>query len=329
MDETIILQSSSIIQRHPRNPILTAADIPYPSKLVYNGGATRFKGRYVMVFRSDYGYDENEKKAPNFQLGVAYSDDGVAWRVEPEPILEPTDKEIMGNYDARLTVLEGRCYINYTQHTRHGYRATTAVTDDFKTFEILDRSVPDNRNLVLFPERINGRYLRLERPFPVYSRSRIDLFDIWLSESPDLHYWGNSDLVLCVEDVPYATEKIGAGAPPIRTDQGWLVIFHTVDVDLARGKNGWEEQWQKRYLAGVMLLDLDNPRKVISVSKQPLLVPEAPYEIGGGFRNNVIFPVGAILEDSGEVKIYYGAADTVECLATARLDDLIQFCLEK
>jgi beta-1,4-mannooligosaccharide/beta-1,4-mannosyl-N-acetylglucosamine phosphorylase len=317
--------STPIIHRHPRNPILTSEDIPYESKLVYNAGVTKFRNRYVMVFRNDHGFDERTKKAPHFQLGVAYSDDGVEWQVEPEPILEPDDPEIMGNYDARLTVLEDRCYITYTQHTRHGYRATIAVTDDFQSFEILHRTVPDNRNVVLFPEKIDGRYVRLERPFPVYSRERVDLFDIWISDSPDLAYWGNSDLLLRLEDVPFANEKLGAGSPPVRTDRGWLVIFHAVDTDLTRGKHGWEEKWQKRYVGGAMLLDLENPRKVIGVSKTPLLVPEAPYEVGGGFRNNVVFPTGLIVEDSGEVKIYYGAADTVVCLASARLDELLQF----
>lgn len=320
-------QSSSIIHRHPRNPILTSADIPYPSKLVYNAGVTKYRGRYVMVFRNDHGFDERTNKAPHFQLGVAYSDDGVEWRVEPEPILEPDDLEIMGNYDARVTVLEDRCYITYTQHTRHGYRATIAVTDDFESFEILHRTVPDNRNVVLFPEKINGKYVRLERPFPVYSRERVDLFDIWITDSPDMVYWGNSDLLLRLEDVPYANEKLGAGSPPVKTEQGWLLIFHAVDTDLNRGKHGWEEKWQKRYVGGVMLLDLENPRKVLGVSKAPLLVPEAPYEVGGGFRNNVVFPMGLIIEDSGEAKIYYGAADTVECLAISHRDDLIRFCL--
>jgi beta-1,4-mannooligosaccharide/beta-1,4-mannosyl-N-acetylglucosamine phosphorylase len=140
-------------------------------------------------------------------------------------------------------------------------------------------------------------------------------------------YWGNSDLLLRLEDVPYANEKLGAGSPPVRTKLGWLLVFHAVDTDLSRGKHGWEEKWQKRYVGGVLLLDLMDPRKVIAVSKEPLIVPEAPCEIGGGFRNNVVFPTGLILEDSGEVKIYYGAADTVVCLATAQLDDLIQFCL--
>ncbi|HEX2979458.1 MAG TPA: hypothetical protein VHO48_04270 [Anaerolineaceae bacterium] len=145
--------------------------------------------------------------------------------------------------------------------------------------------------------------------------------------SPDLRFWGDSHLLLRVEDVPFANEKIGPGAPPVRTPYGWLTIFHVVDHDPSRGKNGWEERWTKRYTAGVCLLDLDDPRKVIGMSPAPLMTPEEKYETEGGFRNNVIFPTGLILEDDGEVKIYYGAADTVICLATAQVDDLIRLCL--
>ena len=99
-----------------------------------------------------------------------------------------------------------------------------------------------------------------------------------------------------------------------------------MDLDPARGKNGWEAAWKKRYTAGLMLLDLDHPQRVIGLCRAPLLVPEAPYETSGGIRNNVIFPGGMILEDTGEVKIYYGAADTVECLATADVEDLLRLC---
>jgi beta-1,4-mannooligosaccharide/beta-1,4-mannosyl-N-acetylglucosamine phosphorylase len=139
-------------------------------------------------------------------------------------------------------------------------------------------------------------------------------------------YWGNSKLLLGVEDVPYANDKIGPGAPPVKTPKGWLTTFHAVDIDPYRGKNGWEPFWKKRYCAGIMLLDLEDPSKIIGLYKEPLLAPEADYEISGGFRNHVIFPGGMILEDDGEVKIYYGAADTVECLATAHVDDLIKLC---
>src|SRR5690606_32464015 len=126
-------------------------------------------------------------------------------------------------------------------------------------------SAPDNRNMVLFPEKIGGKYCRLDRPMPVYSRGK-DRFDVWFSDSPDLRYWGNHRLVLGVEQVPFANDKLGPAAPPVRTPQGWLTTFHAVDRDESRGKNGWEKAWKKRYTAGIMLLDLEEPWKVIGYS---------------------------------------------------------------
>jgi beta-1,4-mannooligosaccharide/beta-1,4-mannosyl-N-acetylglucosamine phosphorylase len=324
------LKTSSIIQRHPLNPIFTSENVPYPSVIAYNAGVVKYQGQYVMVFRNDYNWSDEEQKAIGFQIGVAYSDNGISnWRVHPKPILEfQGGADVRGSFDPRLTILDGRVYITYCQFTSHGYLGTIAVTDDFEHIEIVSQVVPDNRDIVIFPERINGLYYRLERPFPIDSRSQ-RLYDIWISESPDLIYWGKSDLLLCVEDVPYANERLGAGTPPVRTEHGWLSIFHAVDTDPGRGRNGWEDKWTKRYTAGVMLQDLDNPRKVIAYSKEPLIAPDPdiPYETRDGFRTNVIFPGGLIVEDTGEVRIYYGAADTVECLATCQLDDLIDFCL--
>lgn len=321
------LRSSPIVARHPANPLLAAADVPYPTALVFNAGVAKYEGWYVMVFRNDHGSLAEQRLDGHTTLGLAFSRDGVRWDVEPEPCLQMGDEEILRAYDPRLTVLEGRCYLCFAVDTRHGLRGGIAVTDDFRDFEILSLTVPDNRNMVLLPELVGGMYVRLERPLPVYSRGGRDRFDIWLSDSPDLRYWGSSDLVLAVEDVPFANDKIGPGAPPVRTRRGWLTTFHAVDRDDSRGKNGWEEAWPKRYSAGIMLLDPDDPRRVIGLAREPLLAPEAPYETGGGFRNDVIFPGGMILEDTGEVKIYYGAADTVECLATAHVDDLISLCL--
>jgi beta-1,4-mannooligosaccharide/beta-1,4-mannosyl-N-acetylglucosamine phosphorylase len=202
-------------------------------------------------------------------------------------------------------------------------------TEDFVNYEMISMSVPDNRNMVLFPEKIGGRYVRLERPMPVYSLGMKDRFDMWLSESPDLEFWGKSRLVLAVEDVPFANNKVGPAAPPVKTEKGWLTTFHAVELDLTRGKNGWEEKWQKMYYGGIALLDLEDPSKVIGMSKTPLLAPELHHECNEGYRTHVIFPGGMILEPDGEVKIYYGAADTVECLATAHVDDLIKLCTEK
>jgi len=130
------------------------------------------------------------------------------------------------------------------------------------------------------------------------------------------------------EDVPWCNAKIGPAAPPVKTPQGWLTTFHAVDKDDSRSKNGWEATWKKRYTVGIMLLDLEDPRRIVGLCREPILVPEAPYEVEGGFRNHVIFPGGMILEPDGEVKLYYGAADTVTCLATAHVDDLVKACLE-
>ncbi|MCC7492329.1 MAG: glycoside hydrolase family 130 protein [Fimbriimonadaceae bacterium] len=314
-----------MITRHPANPVLAAAAVPYPAALIFNAGVCYYQGRYVMVFRNDYG-SLAEQKLVGTNLGLATSADGVEWEVSPRPCFELHSDEILRAYDPRLTVLDGRVYMCFAVDTRHGLRGGIAVTDDFEEFEVLSLSAPDNRNMVLFPERLGGQYVRLERPFPVYSRGSGEQFDIWISDSPDLRYWGHTELLLGGEQVPFANAKIGPGAPPVKTAAGWLTTFHAVDIDPARGKHGWEAKWTKRYTAGIMLLDLDDPYRVKGCSAAPLLAPEAPYEVDGGFRNNVIFPGGMILEPSGEVKIYYGAADTVECLATADVADLIRLC---
>ena len=188
-------------------------------------------------------------------------------------------------------------------------------------------SAPDNRNMVLFPEKINGKYVRLERPMPVYSRyGDTERFDIWISESPDLVYWGNSKMLLDARDVPFSNCKIGPGAPPVKTKDGWLTIFHAVDNDPTRGKNGWEEKWTKRYTIGIMLLDLEDPTKIIGMAKDALLIPETEDELTGGYRNNALFPCAMILENDDIIRIYYSAGDMYVKTATAKLDDLIKLC---
>lgn len=323
------LHSSSVIKRYQGGePVLSKKDIPYPAECVFNAGVARFKGQYVMAFRNDFGY-KTDGGFEGCVIGVAFSPDGIHWTVRKEPFLtakDLNDPEITRIYDPRLTVIDDQCYLCFAVDTRHGVRGGIAVTEDFKSIEILSLTVPDNRNMVLFPEKIQDRYVRLERPFPVYSRGGIDRFDTWISFSKDLVYWGDSHLLLPVEKVSWANDKTGPGAPPIKTKAGWLTLFHAVDIDPARGKNGWEKTWKKRYCAGIMLLDLEDPTKIIGMSQEPLLAPETEYETEGGYRTNVIFPGGMILEEDGEVKIYYGASDTVECLATAHVDELIALC---
>lgn len=321
------MRKSSPVIKKLEKPVLTYKDIPYNAALIFNAGVAKVDGKYVMLFRNDYGDYENQiLKGTN--LGVARSDDGIHWVADPEPALAMKDDEVLRIYDPRLTVIDGKMHICFAQDTVHGLRGGIATTDDFKSMTIHSLSAPDNRNMVLFPEKINGMYVRLERPMPIYSRDRDkDTFDIWCSRSPDLRYWGDTELVLGVEHVPFANDKIGPAAPPVKTDRGWLTTFHAVEIDESRGKHGWEDKWTKMYYAGIMLLDLNDPSKVIGYSKEPLITPELPHETDIGFRTDVIFPGGMILEDNGEVKIYYGAADTVECLATADVNDLIDLCL--
>ena len=326
------LKSLSCVSRYENNPVLTKDDVPYECDLVFNAGVIRYKDGYAIAFRNDYGCTEEEwnngKRFKGTNIGLAFSKDGISWKVESEPILEMRDQEIRRAYDPRLSVIDGQIYMSFAVDTQHGIRGAIAKTDDLRHFEILSMTVPDDRNMVLFPEKIGGMYLRLERPMPVYSRGGKDRFDIWISESPDLVYWGKSELLAGVEDFPFANDKVGPGAPPIKTEAGWLVFTHAVDRDDSRGKKGWEKKWTKRYCAGMMLLDLNDPRKVLGICKEPLLAPEATYETQYGFRTNVIFPTAAILEKDGTVKIYYGASDTVVALATANVKDLIQACLK-
>lgn len=317
--------SASVIKKLEK-PILTYKDIPYPAALIFNAGVEKYNGKYVMLFRNDYG-NFKERKLCGTNIGLAFSGDGIIWEVSDKPCFSWKDDEVQRVYDPRLTVIDGVCYVCFAMDTNHGLRGGIASTTDFENFDIKYLSVPDNRNMVLFPEKINGLYTRLERPMPVYSRWHKDTFDIWLSQSPDMKFWGNSRLVMGVEDVPFANDKIGPAAPPVKTDKGWLTTFHAVHLDPSRGKNGWEEKWQKQYVAGIALLDLEDPSKVIGIYDKPLIAADVLFENENGFRQDVIFPGGMILEDNGEVKIYYGASDTVECLATADVNELINLCI--
>lgn len=323
------LKSSPVVHRYQDGaPVLSKQDIPYEADCIFNCGVIKYQGQYVCAFRNDYGFDGVGAFA-HCVIGLAFSEDGVHWNVREKPFItidDIGDPDVTKVYDPRLTVIDGVVHLCFAVDTNHGLRGGIAITRDFETIEVQSLSVPDNRNMVLLPEKVGGRYVRLERPFPVYSRGGVDRFDMWISYSYDLKYWGDSRLLLAVEDVPFANDKVGPGAPPIRTDKGWLTLFHTVDIDRSRGKNGWEAKWQKRYCAGIMLLDLEDPSRIVGISREPLLAPETKWEADEGFRTNVIFPGGLVAEEDGTVKIYYGASDTVECMATAKLDDLLALC---
>ena len=300
------LKTSPVITRYP-DTILSRHDVPYPSALTFNAGIIRHEGRYIMLFRNDYGSYEEQRLD-----GKWFGDMFAAG-------------EVIRLYDPRITPMDGRFYVSFAIDTRHGVCGGFAVTDDFRNYEPLSIVVPDNRNMVLFPEKINGNFVRLERPMPVYSRGG-DRFDIWMSESPDCVYWGKSRFVLGVEDVPFANNKIGPGAPPIKTERGWLVIYHAVDLDPSRGKNGWEAAWKKRYTIGAMLLDLEQPWKIVGVMKEPLMVPEGYWEVEEGMRTNALFPCAALIDEFGKLRIYHSAGDAILRLATAEVNDVLDLC---
>ncbi|WP_309400123.1 glycoside hydrolase family 130 protein [Cerasicoccus maritimus] len=330
---------TSLLQRCAANPILQESDIPWDCMSVFNAGIAKWDGEYVMLFRTDSG----PKATPDARLtrvGLARSQDGIKWDVDPEPVFDQKiacewlkdqyherfgEKEIFRIYDPRITLIDGEAYFCFAFDTIHGVRGGIAKCSSkcLRKWELLSLSLPENRNMVMFPERINGKLYRLDRPFPIYSKGWQEMFDIWISESVDGKYWGESRLVLGAEEVPFTNGKIGPGAPPLKTDKGWLTTFHAVHIDKENPLQGWEpKSWCKEYVSGLMLLDLNDPSRVIGISKQPLLRAEAPYEIEG-FRGSVIFPGGFLLEEDGTVKMYYGAADTVVALAEGTLESLL------
>jgi len=180
-----------------------------------------------------------------------------------------------------------------------------AVTDDFKSFK--SQGVifhPENKDVALFPERVNGKYLALHRP----NNSGFGKPSIWYAESPDLLHWGNHKRIVVPRDNQWESSKIGGGAPPIKTPQGWLIIYH--------GKGDGSV-----YSLFCLLLDLDDPTKVIRRASTPLLTPTEPYETEGFFPN-VVFSNG-IAEKDGKLYIYYGAADESCCLAVTEISSLL------
>ena len=327
--------NGSVVTRYAGNPILTAKDVPYEANLVFNAGVVKYHGRYVMLFRDDFNYtkkmfdDWAEGKgklhAPSCQIGLAFSEDGLHWKAEPQPVItrESASKylgeEVAQAYDPRVTVIDDQVYMTFATNTRAGdNRCGLIRTTDFRHFEPVCTTLPNNRNVLLFPEKIGGFYYRLERPFSE------DKGDIWISKSPDLIFWGEHRRLLDRRTLSFCNSKIGPGAPPVRTEKGWLTLFHTV-TEVDHALYSWEtpyKEWHSKYSMGLMLLDLDDPSKVLGIYDKALLEPEMPYELEG-FRGSVLFPGAMIPEDDGTVKIYYGAADTVECVATAKLNDLL------
>ena len=239
-------------------------------------------------------------------IRLARSHDGVHFTVDERPFISPANaSERYGVEDARAVEIEGRYYINYTVVSQDSWATALAVTDDFVSVERLGIIFhPENKDVALFSEKVNGMYHALHRP----NNSGFGKASIWYAESPDLLHWGNHQCIVRPRALVEEAMKIGGGAPPIRTNKGWLVIYH------GKGEGS-------RYSLFTLLLDLNEPWKVLKRGTVPLLEPTESYE-ENGFFNNVIFSNG-VVERDGTVYIYYGAADESACVALTDVDYLL------
>lgn len=312
------MKAAEFVTRYQGNPLLVPEDAPYPCKLIYNPAVIKTRGKYYMAPRID---DDGDSQA----IGLATSDDGLNWKMHPKLIFTPNAEEGRHVADSRLQEIDGRYYLTYSADaTGAGIRLGIASTEDFINYQRISLSEPDNRNGALFPEKIGGLFARLDRPFRLTQHQG---FDTWISFSPDLVFWGKSKVLIKSRDIPWGTDKIGPACNPIRTDEGWLCIFHGAQVYPER-----DHYWKKTYRIGVMMLDLDDPTKVRKVQLRPLMEPEAPYEVAPDFhkntyRPNVIFPCGHTIEDDGTLRVYYGASDTTCAVAMMPLKAVVDFCL--
>ena len=301
-----------IVTRYEGNPILTKDDIPYKVETVHNAGVAKFGGKYVMLFRSHLDTGRSI-------IGLAESDDGFKFIARDKPFMVPSTEGVFAEYEAfgvedpRINVVEGEYYITYSAYSKHGVRIGLAKTTDFETVErVAFITQADYRNTVIFPERVGGRYVKLDRP-----HSDISPWSIWITYSEDLKYWGDSQVVMKPEKYHWDEMKIGPGAPPIKTDRGWLNIYHGVFPTM----DGCV------YRLGVCLHDLNDPAKITAVGDRWILQPEDPWEITG-YVHNVVFTCAAVAEDDGTLKLYWGGADKVMCAGTANIEELVDFCLE-
>lgn len=296
------LGSVDVVWRYSRNPIIPRNPFNGANS-TFNSAAVPFNGKFAGVFRCD-------STAREMQVHAGFSDDGINWEINPERIrFISSDPEVSRweyGYDPRVVWIEDRYYVTWC-NGYHGPTIGVAWTHDFKEFHQLENAfLIFNRNGVLFPRRINGKYMMLSRPS---DNGHTPFGDIFVSQSPDMIHWGCHRHVMGRSD-GWQSTKIGAGPIPIETSEGWLMFYHGVLTSC----NGFV------YSFGAALLDLDEPWKVIHRSKNFLIAPWQQYECVGDVPN-VTFPCAALTDaPSGRIAIYYGCADTVTglCFTTAQ-----------
>jgi len=302
--------TSDVVWRYSRNPIIQRNATP-SSNSIFNSAVVPFQGRFAGVFRCD-----NKKREMNIHRG--FSDDGLAWHIDNEPIEwlcdDPELRAFEHRYDPRVVWLGDRYYVTWC-NGYHGPAIGIGYTQDFEKFTFLENALlPYNRNGVLVPRKINGMFCMLSRPS---DNGHTRYGDIFLSRSPDLIHWGEHRFVMGTKK-GWQETKIGAGPVPIETPEGWLLFFHGVLTSC----NGFV------YSFGAALLDLEQPWKVIYRGGPCLLSPQTTYECVGDVPN-VVFPCAALYDQpTGRIAIYYGGADTVTALAFAMMDEILDFLRE-
>ena len=251
-------------------------------------------------------YKGNDFLSSISHLRIARSSDGENFTVDDKPFIAPDSAENeYGVEDPRITFIDNRYYINYTIVSKDSWCTALSVTDDFISYEYLGIIFhPENKDVAIFPEKVNEKYLAFHRP----NNSGFGKASIWFAESPDLIHWGKHRCMIRPRDMFWEGGKIGGGCAPIRTEKGWLTIYHAKAED-------------SQYSLFGLLLDLKEPWKVIGRTEKPILLPREKYE-KHGFFSNAVFTNGMV-EIGGRLLIYYGAADDTCCVAVTTVNDLL------
>ncbi len=297
------------VEKYPNNPILINKDVPFKVNSIFNPGAVKYDGKYILLCRTEMPNGRSS-------LVLAVSEDGYKYKVSERPFLSAEDHKECYEYvnwgieDTRITKIENKFYLTYTGYSKYQPLVILTETEDFESYKIHGPiTEPSNKDCTLFPEKINGYFWKIDRP------SAEDNRDIWISKSPDLLHWGGYKNLLQPETGTWENDKIGSSSTPLKTNEGWLMLYHGV-----RGFG-----ISSLYKLGVVLLDLEKPWIVKGKSKEPILSPEEDYERIGDV-GNVVFSNGWISEDNGEIKIYYSGADSNICLAETNVDYLLSLC---
>ena len=301
-----------VVWRHNNNPIIDWNPTKKSAR-IFNSAVLPYEDGFIGVFRADH-------KNGRPQLHLGRSTDALNWDIEDEEIHwvdeQGNDYQPSYAYDPRLVKIDDTYYIVWCCDFG-GAALGLGMTKDFNTFVRLENPfIPFNRNGVLFPRKVNDKFLLLSRPS---DSGHTPFGDIFLSESPDLVHWGRHRRVMTKGGQGWwQGTKIGSGATPIETSEGWLMFYHGVSGTC----NGFV------YSMGAAILDKDNPSKVLYRTRDYLLTPEKEYE-KTGFVPNVAFPCATLQDpETGRIAIYYGAADTYVAVAYAQVDELVKYIKE-